>query len=128
MDYQSYLRGQLKNAEKALEEAKTDAARAMALVTTLEREVIDFRDRLREHSGISGAPSAPNGTGTPTKTEVIKRVLRAHKLEGIGRRELIINVNSAGLTVDPKYVDAVLSRFREQNILRTDQGRYFIQE
>jgi hypothetical protein len=128
MDYENYLKSQLGNAEIALEEAKTEAARARSLVSTLEREVIGYRDRLREHLGTNGEPPAANGAGSPTKTEVIKRVLKAHRIEGIGRSELISNINSAGLDLNPKYIDAVLSRFRKQGILATDNGRYFIEE
>jgi hypothetical protein len=129
MDYAAYLRAQIATAETAFGEAREEAARANALASRLKADLDGFRRKLAEELGESQLPLVTgNGSGGETQTERVKRVLREHREEGIGRKALLEDVNKGGAPMNPKYLDAVLSRFRQQKILRTENGRNFLIE
>lgn len=128
MNYEDYLKAQIATAEMAFAEARDEASRANSLVSRLKADLDGFRRKLAEELGETQLSLASsNGTGE-TKTERIKKVLREHREQGIARKALLQAVNRVGSPMNPKYLDAVLSRFRQQGILETEDGRYYLRE
>lgn len=128
MNYAEYLKAQIATAETAFAQARDEATRASALVSRLKADMDGFRRKLAAELGEDQLPLVVDDGKTETKTERIKSVLFQHREHGIGRKALVAAVNRGGSPMDPKYVDAVLSRFRKQGILRTEDGKYFLVE